>query len=197
MNSDVAELLTFFKYQSKLKMVLRNNWSDDGRRESSAEHSWSVAMMVWMLSDLIKKETDLEFDQMAAIKMALVHDLVEIEAGDVGAWDLDGREAVKESELEAINSIASMLKNSHGSEIHSLWIEHEERQSLESKVVKACDQLCPLIYRVVFSCSNKGTGMNKEKLNSIFLPLVSFSETTNSMYVQISREIEQLGLFDA
>jgi putative hydrolase of HD superfamily len=191
MHNTLEELLTYFRFQNKLKTVLRNNWTQDGRRESSAEHSWSVAMMVWLLTKTLEEELSINLDQMKAIKMALIHDIVEIDAGDVAAWDSEGREAVKNKEHLAIEHISRFFTSDSGQELHALWIEHDELETVESKLVKACDQLCPLIYRLVFDNTYEGTTMTKEKLDSIFLPIVNFSTTTRNLYLELSHELEE------
>jgi putative hydrolase of HD superfamily len=190
MHNTLDELLTYFKFQNKLKVVLRNNWTKEGRKESSAEHSWSVAMMVWLLTKSIEVEFDIIFDQNRAMKMALIHDIVEIDAGDVAAWDSEGRESVKNKEHQAIEHISTFFTSGSGTELHALWLEHDKLESIESKLVKACDQLCPLIYRLVFDNTYEGTTMTKDKLDSIFIPIVSFSATTKDLYGALSRELE-------
>ncbi len=191
MNNTLEELLTYFKFHNRLKTVLRNNWTTDKRKESSAEHSWSVAVMTWLLTKNLETELNTTLDQNKIIKMALVHDLVEIEAGDVAAWDKAGREAVAASEMKAIENIFTHLPNSGGQEIHDLWIEHEKLETVESKLVKACDQMCPLIYRLVYHNTYEGTGMTREKLDDIFLKIVGFSKTTQDLYLLIASELEK------
>jgi len=193
---DLTRILEFFKYQNGLKAVLRNNGMPDGRRESSAEHSWSVAMMAWLLTDRIQAEKGVTLDQNKMLKMALVHDIVEIQAGDVAAWKSGDRQAVAPDERAAIEHIAATYFGGNQSEIYALWMEHEERQTLESKVVKACDQLCPLVYRVVFGASYHGTGVTREKLDDIFRDVVSFSSVTSELYELLAAEIAAKGLFD-
>lgn len=162
----------------------------DQRRESSAEHSWSVAMMAWFLSKKLSQEIGRELDQTKILKMALIHDLVEIEAGDVAAWDKGGREMIKVKEQQAIDNIFTHLPGVDGQEIHDLWMEHDALETIESKLVKACDQLCPLIYRIVFHNTYAGTDMTREKLDSIFLKVVSFSATTQALYTLLVAELE-------
>ncbi len=195
MNPKLQQLVDFFKYQNRLKMVHRNNWDKEGRKESSAEHSWSVAMMAWLLTKPVEEELGIKLEQNSILKMALVHDLVEIDAGDVEAWDKSGREAIKNEEMLAIEEIADRLDGTSG-EVYRLWIEHDELNSVESKLVKACDQLCPLVYRIVFGNSYQGTGMNRAKLDSIFLPIVDFSQVTREIYLSLATELEQNNLFD-
>ncbi|MCA9385872.1 HD domain-containing protein [Candidatus Dojkabacteria bacterium] len=128
--------------------------------------------------------------------MSLIHDLVEIDAGDVAAWDTSGRKRVEHDEYDAIAKIHQMLENSEGEELEKLWIEHEELKTIEAKLVKACDQICPLIYRVVFKSGYAGTGVDREKLDEILLKYVDFSETTKDLYYALTEEIAVLGLFD-
>lgn len=195
MQTKLQQLVDFFKYQNRLKMVLRNNWNEQGRKESSAEHSWSVTMMAWLLTQPLEAELGVKLNQNSILKMALVHDLVEIDAGDVAAWDKSGREAIKDKEMWAIGQVAERLDGVND-EVKHLWIEHDELQSTESKLVKACDQLCPLLYRLVFGNSYHGTGMTRTKLDSIFLPIVEFSQLTRELYLSLAAELEQKQLFD-
>ena len=192
----LEELIKFFKYQNLLKNVRRNNWTTDGRKESSAEHSWSVAMMVWFLKEYVEKDLKINLDENRLIKMALIHDLVEIEAGDVEAWNDDKRSLIAAQEEKAIETIDNTYFDKLTPNIKELWIEHEELKSYEAKLVKACDQLCPLIYRVVYNCSYNNTGVNRQKLDEIFIKIVSFSEVTLKMYHKLADEIEEKGLFD-
>jgi putative hydrolase of HD superfamily len=195
MQKQTSVLLDFFKYQNQLKMVFRNNQNQEGRRESSAEHTWSVTMMAWLLTKPLEQELGVSLDQNRILKMALVHDLVEIDAGDVAAWDKSGRAAVAASEQAAIAAISEKLAGSN-EELYPLWMEHDALETIESKLVKACDQLCPLIYRVVFHNSYQGSGVDRAKLDGIFLPIVAFSQVTTELYTALAEELEQQGLFD-
>ena len=191
MNNTIEELIAYFKFQNKLKTVLRNNWTPDGRKESSAEHSWSVAMMAWLLTANIENELNIRLNQDKIIKMALIHDIVEIKAGDVAAWDKKGREVIKIKERNAIEDIFSNLPEPKGREIYELWIEHDRLQTIESKLVKACDQMCPLIYRIVYKNTYEGTGMTRKKLDDIFMKIVEFSKTTLNIYLNLATELEK------
>lgn len=196
-NLTLQQLLTYFQFQNKLKTVERNNRTSQGRRESSAEHSWSVAMMVWLLTDLIEKELNTKLDQTRMIKMALIHDIVEIQAGDVAAWDKVGREKIAVDEVKAIQDLSQKYFATDHSEIYELWMEHEKLETIESKLVKACDQMCPLVYRTVYYSNYQGTGIsNRKKLDQIFIKLVDFSKTTRDLYEMLVEEITNLDLFD-
>lgn len=195
-SNTVEQLIQYFKFQNRLKNVLRNNWDQNSRKESSAEHSWSVAMMVWLLAGNVENELNIKLDQNKILKMSLIHDIVEIEAGDVAAWDNQGREDVKSGEEQAIKNILEHLPSPAGQEIHDLWVEHEDRQTTEAKLVKACDQICPLIYRLTYHCTYEGTGVDRAKLDSIFLDIVNFSQTTKDLYQALATELETQGFFD-
>jgi len=83
---------------SKLKLVFRNTITSPGRNESTAEHSWSTSMITMILMDELKKEFS-GIDELKIIKLALIHDIVEIHAGDVSVFDVAAR---KDKEKEAI-----------------------------------------------------------------------------------------------
>lgn len=190
--SNISYLIKYFKFQNRLKTVFRNNWTLEKRKESSAEHSWSVAIMVWLLSEQIEKELTTQINLEKAMKMALIHDIVEIEAGDIAAWDLEGRKKIQKNEHQAIKNINEKYSMN---EIYNLWVEHEKLLTIEAKLVKACDQMCPLIYRLVFNNAYEKNKMDRSKLDQIFLPLVSFSKTTLEMYNEIAEEMQKNHLF--
>lgn len=194
--TNLNDLITYFKYQNGLKHVFRSIQDQNGRRESSAEHSWSVAMMVWFLTKPIEEELGVKLDQNRLMKMALIHDIVEIEAGDVDAWDKKGRVEVADKEVVAIENINSTFAVAKTEGLQELWLEHENRETIEAKLVKACDQLCPLIYRLTFNCDYKGAGVTREKLDEMFLKIVSFSQTTLGLYLELAGEVGARNFFD-
>lgn len=155
-------------------------------------------MMTWLLKKPVEEDLGVSLDdETKMIKMALIHDLVEINAGDIEAWDDEGRKNIISDEHEAIEFISDKYFDGEKSEIKMLWLEHDELKTIESKLVKACDQLCPLIYRVVFNCNYSGTGVDEKKLDDLFLKIVDFSEVTLNLYKELREEIKSKGLFDS
>jgi putative hydrolase of HD superfamily len=152
---ETIEIFNKFKQVERLSLVAKN-----GRRESDADHSWQLAMSVWLLSNNYEKKIDLD----KAIKMALIHDLVEIYAGDVYAMSTTVTKQEKhENELKAMSRIIKEFPEIFGSEIKAIWDEYEERQSEESKFVWAIDKILPMIqYKLTEGDMSDGLGQDTE-----------------------------------
>jgi putative hydrolase of HD superfamily len=114
---------------------------DASRRENSAEHSWHLASMAILLTEHAAKPVDL----VRVLKMLLVHDVVEIDAGDTFAYDSINVETQHTREVQAANRLFGMLPAEQASELRALWDEFEERQTAESRYANALDRLQPLM----------------------------------------------------
>jgi len=134
---------SFFIELDKLKSVFRQTYiSDVSRKENSAEHSWHLALALMTLA----REIDLPIDLDKALRMALVHDICEIGAGDISVYhpERHKKEALEREYLEVLAS--GPLKISQ--EIKELWEEYEAQQSLESRWVKVVDRLLPFMLNI-------------------------------------------------
>jgi putative hydrolase of HD superfamily len=127
----------------KLKGVLRQTIvTGSSKRENSAEHSWHAALMTVILSEYA---TSPQIDVSRVVKMLLIHDLVEIDAGDTYCYDDDARENQRERELKAAKRIFSLLPEDQRRQLRLLWEEFEARQTSDSRLANALDRLQPLI----------------------------------------------------
>ncbi|WP_413943699.1 HD domain-containing protein [Bdellovibrio sp. HCB-162] len=135
----IESLLPFIKEIDRLKKIERQALiHNGGRRENSAEHSWHLAMTVLVL----EKTSPQKIDIAKAVKMALLHDIVEIDAGDTMVYgDLSNKKA---SEAAALERIMGLLPNTVAEEFKSLWNEFEEGVSPEAKFVSAIDRFMPI-----------------------------------------------------
>ena len=137
---DAQKIINFIRYAEKLKTELRVASKSDKNRESVADHCWEVSLILV----LIVPKLQVEVDFLKIIKMAIIHDLVEIEARDVPILDSISSEEKqaekKEQEQLAMIKIRKML-GSMGEEIDDLWSEFENQQTNEAKVLKAIDRL--------------------------------------------------------
>ena len=134
MNSRIDSLLSFLKEVEKYKTVERKVWTSNlNRAESNAEHSWHMAMFLL----LFKKELPQDANFTKMLKMALIHDLVEIYSGDTFAFDKKGRENKKQRESEASEKLFSQLPEDLKKEFSELFNEYEGCESKESKIVKS------------------------------------------------------------
>ncbi|EJK2113612.1 phosphohydrolase [Vibrio navarrensis] len=127
----------------KLKAVLRRTRvkSADKRLENSAEHSWHVALMALLFAEHANEPVDIS----RVVKMLLLHDVVEIDAGDTFVYDAAASEQQAEKELAAAQRLFDMLPDDQRDELSALWHEFEEAQSAEAKFAKALDRLIPML----------------------------------------------------
>lgn len=126
----------------KEKNILRqNHLSGYVRRENDAEHAWHMAIMVYLLKEYANKD----FDIAKAMMMALIHDVVEIDAGDTYAYDPKAKLDQKEREDKAAQRIFSILPDDQRDELKALFYEFEACESAEAKFVRAMDNFQPLL----------------------------------------------------
>lgn len=126
----------------EMKNIFRRNLIIDGtRRENDAEHSWNLAMLAMLFEEYSTEKVDLE----RVLKIALVHDLVEVYAGDTFAYDAKGNEDKLNREIESANKLFGILDPEQGAEIRALWDEFEAKETPESKYANAIDRIQPLI----------------------------------------------------
>lgn len=138
MDQIIKAILNVLKLAERLKFELRHSWLSNGRRESVAEHSWQMALMAVLVYKSLEHPIDLE----KALKMIIIHDLVEAEAGDVPFFETGPRQETKSVlECKAIENIRQMLDDEIGDEIYKLWHEFEAGKTTEARFVKALDNL--------------------------------------------------------
>jgi putative hydrolase of HD superfamily len=133
------EIIKFMEVAEGLKRELRHSWLSDNRRESVAEHVWSMSLLAMVLFN----ETETEVDQLKVLKMIIIHDLVEIYAGDMPSFEAaKGRQEEKEKlEQEALEKLLKHLTNkSTIKEFRDLWYEFEDKETDEAKFAQACDK---------------------------------------------------------
>jgi putative hydrolases of HD superfamily len=135
--------IDFLLQIDRLKEVMRQSYICGGlRKENSAEHSWHLAVMALVLAEHAHDAVD----AMRVVKMALVHDLVEIDAGDTFCYDDAGNADKAAREAAAADRIFGLLPGDQGREFRSLWEEFEERATGEARFAAALDRLMPLMH---------------------------------------------------
>jgi putative hydrolase of HD superfamily len=138
----LGQQLTFLVEIDRLKSVLRQTTLCDGsRHENSAEHSWHLAAMAGILAEYAPPGVDWT----RLIRMLLVHDIVEIDAGDAFAYDATANVGRVEREQLAAERIFSLLPAEQATELRDLWEEFEAQTTIEAKVAAAFDRLQPLL----------------------------------------------------
>lgn len=172
---------------NKLKLVFRNTLVNQERKESTAEHSWSVAMITLILMDELKKEFG-SIDELKTVKLALIHDVVEIYAGDVFAFDLAARKEKEINEAEALEQLMKLYPE-FGAQLHNLWHEFENKTSLEAKIAKAADAICPLFVRLHSQQSYIPVQITIAHLEKIKFPHFAFSKTFSALYQQLKMDL--------
>ena len=134
--------LAFILEADKEKNILRQTHiSGHIRRENDAEHAWHMAMMVYLLKEYANEE----FDVAKAMMMALIHDIVEIDAGDTYAYDTKALATQKEREEKAADRIFGILPDDQRNEMRALFEEFEAGESPEARFAKAMDNFQPLL----------------------------------------------------
>jgi len=143
-NDRLTRQIEFLLEIDRLKRVLRQTWHlDQSRRENDAEHSWHLAVMALLLAEYAAEP---EIDLARVVKMVLVHDLVEIDAGDTFAYDDVGALDKAEREQAAADRIFALLPGDQAAEIRDLWEEFEARQTPEARYAAGLDRLQPLLH---------------------------------------------------
>jgi 5'-deoxynucleotidase YfbR-like HD superfamily hydrolase len=140
--SRLERQIAFIIELDKLKQVLRQTRLMDGsRRENDAEHCWHVAVMAVVLAE----HAGAGIDVLRVLKMLLIHDVVEIDAGDTFLYAAVDAAAVAERETRAAERIFGLLPPDQAGELRALWEEFEARRSAEAKFARALDRLEPLL----------------------------------------------------
>ena len=134
--NNIDKVIRFIKEIENLKSVTRTAWTKTGRRESTAEHSWRLAMLLMVLREDFK---DLDIDK--AIKMSLVHDLGELYDGDISAKLQNDNDNKADMEEKAMRRMLTTLPDGISEKIYDLWKEYNECCTKEAKLVKAMDKL--------------------------------------------------------
>lgn len=134
--------LAFLKEIDKEKEIVRQTYLASGsRKEGDAEHAWHLAVMTLLLSEYANEEIDV----LKTMSMVLIHDLVEIDAGDTYAYDEQGKTTQREREVAAADRIFGLLPEDQGKKLRALWDEFEARETPEAKFARTMDCIQPLM----------------------------------------------------
>ena len=156
----LGQRLRFLLEADKLKQVLRRNVVlGKQRRENSAEHSWHLTLMALVLVD---HGAVRNLDLLRVLKMLVVHDLVEIDAGDTFAYDEAAKRDQQEREERAAERIFALLPAEQAAEMRDLWDEFEASQSPEAQFALALDRLQPMLLNYF----NRGPGWQEHRVTA-------------------------------
>lgn len=189
----MEQVLAFIHEVDKLKGILRKTKNIHvDRLENSAEHSWHLCLMAMVLAPHSTKQIDLPH----VLKMLIVHDIVEIDAGDVIVYDDALRESKRTLELAAAERIFGLLEPTQGAELRSLWDEFEAQETPESQFAAALDRAEPIL------CNLKHQGLTWKENGVTYEKVVSrnvfMGDIIPELWAHISTELEkgrELGYF--
>ena len=134
--------IAFLTEVDKEKNIFRQTYLADGKRkENDAEHSWHLALAAVLLKEHMKEDADLG----RVMTMVLIHDLVEIDAGDTYAYDTEGAATKREREVKAADRIFGILPEDQGTYLRELWDEFEAYETAEAKYAHLLDNFQPLM----------------------------------------------------
>lgn len=132
----------FFQEIDKEKEIFRQTYlADASRKENDAEHAWHMAIMTVILSEYANEEIDV----LKTVTMLLIHDIVEIDAGDTYAYDPEGKKTQKERERKAADRIFHLLPDDQADKMYELWEEFEAQQTPEAKFARTMDNIQPMM----------------------------------------------------
>ncbi|PJD91649.1 MAG: hydrolase [Legionella sp.] len=190
----IQESYQLIAEMTKLKLVFRNTITHADRKESTAEHSWSASMIIVILTSELRKEFP-EFDELKTIKLVLIHDIVEIYAGDVIAFDVEARKNKEQAEQDALLKLMGIYPV-FGEELHNLWYEFEKKESIEAKIAKAADAICPIFQRLQTKQSYVPYHISIPILDNTKWPQLAFSQTFQTLYQTLKNDLLEAGLIE-
>ena len=145
-DDNLQKILSFIVEVDKIKNIMRRTLLIDGsRRENDAEHSWHLAIMAMLLTEYAD---DKNFTLDKVLKMVIVHDLVEIYAGDTFAFDVKGNLEKEDKEKQAADKLFGQLPSNQGKQLRKLWEEFDDAKTPEARYAAALDRLQPFIHNL-------------------------------------------------
>ena len=142
MEERLKRQLDFALEIDKEKNIFRQtHLSGHGRNENDAEHAWHMAIMAYLLKEYANEPVDIA----KVMLMCLIHDIVEIDAGDTYAYDEDAKKTQREREVKAADRIFGLLPEKQGKKFLALWEEFEAQETSESKFARTMDNIQPIM----------------------------------------------------
>ena len=155
MDERLKQQLEFVLEIDKEKNIFRQtHLSGQGRNENDAEHAWHMALMAVVLQEYSNEEIDL----LKSMTMMLIHDIVEIDAGDTFAYDEEGKKDQRERELKAAERLFGMLPEDQGAYFRQLWDEFEAMSTPEARFARTLDNIQP----TMLNASSGGKGWSEK-----------------------------------
>ena len=181
MEQRLEKQLAFALEIDKVKNIFRQtHLSGNGRNENDAEHSWHMAIMAYLLREYSNEEIDIA----KTMVMCLIHDLVEIDAGDTYAYDSEGQKTKKARENAAKERIFSILPEDQRAELIALFDEFEANETPEARFAHVMDNLQPIML-------NDSNGGNDWKVRGVTAQQVSARQSKNVLGSKTLNEVTE------
>lgn len=201
MPGDLRAVFDFIAFSARLREVERHNNATADRKESVAEHSWHLAMVSWLLHQQFEREFGHALELERMLKMCLMHDLVEIEAGDPSAWATQHSAEHTHDKARIEEEVAQRrftpLPGPLGTEFLDLWHEYEEGVTPEARLVRGVDRLNPALMRLLTGQGWQDVDADAAALDRLQLPRVQVSETLTALYEEVRDAAVERGLLPA
>ena len=198
MNEEILrfqEQIRFMIEMDKMKNIYRQTYVlNEDRRENDAEHAWHLAMLAMILQEYSNEPVDLT----KVLKTVLIHDVVEIDAGDTFAYDDAGYASKAEREQKAADRLFGLLPKDQGAELRTLWEEFEAGSTPEARFAAALDRIQPLM----LNYTKRGKtwnehGIRAEQVKERIQPIFEGSETLGCFAEQIIELAVREGILPA
>lgn len=188
MNDRLLKQVKFIVEVDKAKEILRRTLiTESKRRENDSEHSWHLALMAPILKEYVEADIDIR----RVIDMVIIHDLVEIDAGDTYCYDVEGYKDKAEREGRAAKRIFNILPEDQAKIIFELWNEFEEVKTEEAKYAATLDRLQPLLLNI----ATEGLSWRENKTTkSMVLDRMSIIKETSQELWQLVLDIIEEGV---
>ncbi len=183
----LAKQLAFVQELDRLKTVERQSFIVGGlRRENTAEHSWHVAMLAAVLADQAGDDVDIA----RVLLLLLVHDIVEIDAGDTGIYDGESAETKHEREHAAADRLYGLLPADVGEQLRAAWDEYEHGDTAEARFARVFDRLSPLLLNLGASgLSWRRWGVSADRVREVLAPIQEAPELWRFVEAMLDRAV--------
>ena len=178
--------IQFIVEVDKVKNIFRQTYLSDGeRKENDAEHSWHLALSAILLKEYVSEEIDL----LKVITMVLIHDIVEIDAGDTYAYDSVGAKDKREREEKAADRIFNILPTEQGQYFRELWEEFESYETEDAKYAHLLDNFQPMLLND--ASKGKSWSEHQVKKEQIYKRNERIADTSETIWEEMQRIVEK------
>ena len=182
----MKQQIAFLMEIDKVKNIFRQTYLADGKRkENDAEHSWHLAIAAFLLKEYVAEDVDV----MKVMIMVLIHDLVEIDAGDTYAYDAEGAKTKRAREVAAADRIFGMLPEDQGGYFRELWDEFEAYDSADAKFAHLLDNFQPLLLN--HESNGKSWTEHHVKKSQIYKRNEKIKETSPEVWEWMKQIVEE------